>query len=195
MQCPAFRLALLFVVALPALSFANPIVINFDNLPDGASITNQYGGVTFSNAVALAAGMSLNEFEFPPLSGDVVAADDGAPVRIDFAQPVAMVSGYFTYVAPLVLRAFDASNVLLGSVSSAFSNNLALSGENGSVPNEFLQLAFGNISYVTFTGDVFGGSFALDNLSFEVPGQIPVPEPGTIILTLLGAVALRRRRR
>jgi hypothetical protein len=189
------RVASLIVIllALAAPSVANPIVINFDSLSDSAIITNQFSGVTFSNALALKSGLSLNELEFPPFSGSDVASDNGGPMRIDFAQPVSSVGGYFTYAEPLTLRAFNASNSLLGSILSPFSSNEALSGDLGSSPNEFLLLAFNNISYVTFAGDPLGGSFTLDDLTYtNTLTTAPVPEPGTLGLVLLCGIGLMR---
>jgi murein DD-endopeptidase MepM/ murein hydrolase activator NlpD len=174
---------------------AAPVTIDFDTLSDSDIISTQYPGVTFSHTIALTAGISLNEFEFPPLSGATVASDLDGPIRVDFAQPVSDVSGHFTYAAPLTARAFNASNVLLGSVSSLFSMNEGLSGDIGSTPNELLELAFDNIAYVIFSGDPLGGSFTLDNLSYT-PGTVAtVPEPGTITFLLLGLLGLTRSRR
>ena len=182
--------AILILLAYPVPSIANPIGIDFNTLTDSEFISTQYSGVTFSNAIALTAGISLDEFEFPPESGSTVASDYGAPMQINFAQSVNDVGGYFTYAEPLTLDAYSARNVLLGSVSSPFSNNEALSGVAGSSPNEFLNLPFNNISYVTFAGDPFGGSFTLDDLTYTPgsSGPSPVPEPGTLSLILLGGI-------
>jgi hypothetical protein len=195
--CPvvrhAFRLSVFCVLLLPAQLFASPITIDFENLNDGNIIATQYAGLTFSNAIALTAGVSVNEFELPPHSGSNVASDNGGPMRIDFAQPVSDVGGYFTYGVPLSLKAFDSNGTVLGSASSLFSSNFALSGDLGSSSNELLQLAFGGISYVTFAGDPAGGSFALDDLTYSPDGgPAPVPEPGTLLLMATGGLALVR---
>src|SRR5207244_4503963 len=71
---PYLCLCLLLVLASPARLIADPIVIDFEGLQDGTILSNQYSGVTFSNAIILTAGISLNEFEFPPLSGTNVAS-------------------------------------------------------------------------------------------------------------------------
>jgi hypothetical protein len=189
------RVGVFVLLALPTQLLASPITIDFENVADGESITTQYAGVTFSNAIGLTAGVSLNELEFPPHSGTTVAGDSGGPMRIDFAQPVNDIGGYFTYAAPLVLQAFDASGTVLGSLSSLFSSNLALSGDPGSSPNDFLQLAVSNVSYVTFAGLSSGGSFALDDVTYTPGGLSPVPEPGTLLLVLTGGLGLIRSRR
>jgi hypothetical protein len=167
-------------------SGADPITINFDNLADSNGISTQYAGLTFSNAIVLTAGVSLNDADFPPHSGFNVAGDNGGPMRIDFSTPVSDVGGYFTYNQSLLLSAYGAGNVLLGSVPSAFSANYVSSGNT---PNELLQLAFTNIAYVTFSGDPAGGSFALDDLTYNPAQTAPVPEPGTLSLVLMSGAS------
>src|ERR1700674_3903171 len=103
----ACGLAIAILLLAPRNVLANPIVINFEGLSDSTILTNQYPGLSFSNAIILTAGISLNEFEFPPFSGSNVASDNGGPMRIDFTQPVADVGGFFTYAESLTLRAFD----------------------------------------------------------------------------------------
>ena len=129
-------------------------VITFEGFPDSTILTNQYPGLTFTNAIILSAGISLNEFEFPPHSGTNVAVDNGGPITIDFARPVTSFGGYFTYLEPLTLAAFNASDLQVITASSAFSSNDALFGDTGSSPNEFIDVsAAGGISSVTITGD------------------------------------------
>jgi hypothetical protein len=174
---------------------ASAVSIDFETLADGAVVTNQFAGVTFSNATALKSGFSLNEVEFPPHSGSVVVFDDGGPMTLLFSSPVTQVSAFFTYVAPLTLTAWDAFDVALGSVLSLFSTNAALSGDPGSAPNEFLELAFASgIAKLTVSGDAGGGSFVLDDLSFT-PTTLSVPEPGTAALTAIALAGLLARRR
>jgi hypothetical protein len=183
----------LVALALAGVSPAFADLLNFEGFPDGTAITTQYPGVTFSHATVLTAGVSLNEFEFPPHSGSNVVFDDGGPMLISFGAPVTAVSGYFTYGELLTLTAFDALNNPVGSVSSAFFNNEALSGDLGSSPNEFLQLTFaGGISSVTFAADSAGGSFTLDDLTVSA-----VPEPASLVLllTVLAGVATTHYRR
>jgi hypothetical protein len=168
--------------------------VDFDNLNDGDPVTNQYAYATFANTIALSAGISLNEFEFPPHSGTNVASDFGGPIQIDFSVPVSMFSAYFTYLEPLTLTAFDAANAAVGSATSAFSSNLALSGDPGSSPNELLAIAFASgISHITILGDPGGGSFTMDDVTFAPIGTSAVPEPSTfLILSVLLALILRR---
>jgi len=172
------------------------VVIDFDSLNDGDIVTTQFSGVTFQNTVALTAGISLNEFEFPPRSGSNVVSDNGGPITIAFDAPVLSFSGYFTYLVPLTLTAFDAGNSQVGQAVSVFSSNLALSGDPGSSPNELLSVAFaGGISSISITGDPLGGSFTLDDATFE-SAAAEVPEPGTLSFLTAGSIlfALRRRK-
>ncbi len=179
---------------------ADPIVIDFEGLNDGDSVTTQYAGVTFSNAAVLTAGITLNELEFPPHSGSNVVFDSGGPMTIDFADPILSFGGYFTYAEALSLDAFDAGSNLVASASSAFGSNMALSGDPGSSPDEFLDVTFATgISSVTITGDPAGGSFVLDDATITpIGGPESVPEPVTSVPLAIAAIALaavfRRRR-
>jgi hypothetical protein len=168
--------------------------IDFEGLPDSTIVTTQYPGLTFTNAIILTAGISLNEFEFPPHSGTNVVSDNGGFMTIAFSTPVTSVSGYFTYLEPLTLTAFDSGSNQLGQTFSAFSRNLALSGAPGSSPNELLALNFSTgISSVTIAGDPVGGSFVLDDLPYS-PLVDVTPEPASILLFLTGAAVLAATR-
>jgi hypothetical protein len=174
--------AAFFLMASPAKA----TLIDFEGFPDRTVVTNQYPGLVFSNAIILTAGVSLNEFAFPPHSGVNVLVDDGGPISITFSSPVSSFSAYFTYSVPITADAFAAGNVLLGHVSSMFSNNEAMSGVSGSTPNEFLALSeAGDISEVVITGSTDGTSFAMDDLSYS-GSTMGTPELSTWALTILG---------
>jgi hypothetical protein len=192
------RLPVSFVACLalaaPAI-LADTITINFEGLPDSTIVTNQYSGVIFSNAIILAAGISLNEFEFPPHSGTNVASDNGGPMSITFSTPIQSFGGYFTYAELLTVDAFGIGNTLLASVTSPFSNNEALSGVSGSSPNELLQVSsLSGISRVTITGDPAGGSFVLDD-AISTTAITGVPEPSGLSLAVVGVLLFAVLRR
>src|SRR4051812_2623414 len=104
-------LRLSIIIAMLAICspplFASPIVIDFDGLAELDRVTTQFPRLTFANATVLTAGSLLNDLEFPPHSGQNAVTDDGGAVSIDFASPVISVGGYFTYLAPVQLAAFD----------------------------------------------------------------------------------------
>lgn len=178
----------LLIVTHPTSARAS--TIDFEGFPDSTIITDQYPGLTFTNTIILAAGISLNEFEFPPYSGLNVASDNGGPITIDFSTPVTSFGAYFTYLEPLTLAGFDASNDEVASAVSLFSTNDALYGDPGSSPNELIQVSFAEgISSVTITGDPLGGSFALDDATYTTAAT-STPEPFSIALTLTGILAL-----
>ena len=194
----ACGLAAAISIGLGGSASATTLTYGFDAFSDGSSLTTQYAGLTFAHATVLKAGISLNEFSFPPRSGDGVLFDDGGPIEITFAALAHSVSLYATYFDGLTLSAYDSSNQLLSSVTSAFVANLADgSGDPGSSPNELFTLssADGLIARIVIASSAAGGSMVLDDLSVS-SAAAAVPEPGTLALMLggLGAAALRRRR-
>jgi len=140
--------------------------LTFEGLLDSTVLTNQYAGVTFSNAIILTAGNSLDEFEAPPHAGTNVASDNTGPMTIGFASPVRSFSGYFTYGVPLSIQAFGSSNNPVGAAASAYPDNEAISGISGSHANELLQVASAaGIYKVVIAGSAQGASFTVDDIT------------------------------
>lgn len=182
-----------FFVLIGTSASAAPLLLDFESLSDGESVSSQFAGMTFSNAATLTAGISLNEFDFPPHSGSNVVFDDGGAMLIQFTAPIFSFGGFFTYAAPLTLTAFDAGHNAVTSVSSAFLSNLGL--DAGSVPNEFLTVLWASgISSVTIHGDAFGGSFTLDDATVTPLDTTTVPEPATLALVGIGLALVAGRR-
>jgi hypothetical protein len=185
-----------FSAAMVGLGVAGDLsatTINFEGFPDSTILTTQYPGLTFSNTIILTAGISLNEFEFPPYSGVNVTSDNNGPITIDFTTPITSFSGYFTYLEPLTLDGYDASDTEVASAASEFSNNTACLGgppcfgDPGSSPNELISLSFvGGMSSVTIAGDPFGSSFTMDDVSYTSG----TPEPSTFPFVISGAAAI-----
>src|ERR1017187_8060848 len=91
-----FSLVLL-AVALSTPIAAGTVTLTFEGFPDSAILTTQYSGMTFGDAIILTAGITLNEFEFPPHSGSNVASDNNGPMTISFTSPTQSFSGYISY--------------------------------------------------------------------------------------------------
>jgi hypothetical protein len=184
------RPALLLLLASVQLSAGT---IDFEDQADGTILTNQYPGMTFTNATVLTVGIGLNEFDFPPRSGLNVIFDDGGPITLVFASPVLSFTGHFTYLAPVTLYAYDAGHTLLATATSQYSNNLGLSGEPGSRPNEPLALAFATgIARIEIRGQAAGSSLTLDDVVTNTV-ETSIPEPGTLILSLASLALLTYR--
>ncbi|MFZ4700788.1 MAG: hypothetical protein ACOYMG_12125 [Candidatus Methylumidiphilus sp.] len=154
----------LFIISFP--TFSASTTLNFEGLADSAAVTNPYSGITFSNTVALTAGFSLNQTDYPPHSGAGVVGDDGnGPMGIVFSNPADDVSAWFTFGSLLTINAYGANGSFLGSVNSGASNNF------GSV----VQIAMGyqGIGSLQIAGAV-PGTFVMDDLSFT-SSTVPIP--------------------
>ncbi|MDX2186015.1 MAG: hypothetical protein SFV32_03710 [Opitutaceae bacterium] len=186
---------LLSSLAVFTAAGASAGTIDFESIPDLENVTTQYSskGITFGNATALTAGISLNEFDFPPRSGTNVIVDSGGPLVGSFDAPVEFVEAFLTYTLPVTFSVFDVKGNLLASLISQYTDNL----QTGSNPsNEKFYLASNvGIGSFSFAGGAFGNSFALDDLRFEEKDKQSVPE-GASFWTLLAvpAVLLLKRR-
>src|SRR5579883_832757 len=163
------RLSCVLLLLTAVVTLAQPTLaatLDFEGFADGTTLTVQYPGLTFANAVIATSGGTLNAAQFPPHSGVNVVTDAGGPMSITFATPVQIVSGYFTHTTTLNLSGFNAQGQLVATATSASSNNGSMTG-NGATPNEYIQLTSASgISRVTITGDLGGFSFTLDDLTY-----------------------------
>jgi hypothetical protein len=183
-------LAGMLVVSLWSVPCASAVTVDFEGFADTTPIINQYApiGVTFLNATVIKAGFSLNEFEFPALSGQNVIFDDGGFVTGLFTTPTSTLSIHVTYTVPVTLVAFDASNVQVGSVTSLFAQNFASSGN---APNELLSISFGGgISSFRLQGDATGQSFVADNLTFGTATTTVPDTAGSFGLLLVSVIGM-----
>jgi len=196
------RVACGLALAATSAVQAAPIVQDFESFSDGDIVGSSLAGVTFiSNGTVLAAGISLNEFEFPPRSGTNVVFEGGGGITgaiiITFTTPVNSVGAFLTYTSTITLAAYDASFGFLGSVTSLFGSNTTTTGDPGSSPNELLEItSAAGISFVAFNGSPAGGSFVLDDLTYDRRGGGTIPLPGTaLLLVAAGGAAVAARRR
>jgi hypothetical protein len=187
---------LVTLLTLPASIQAAPITIDFEGLEDLSDVGLQIPGLTITNAMVLSAEISLNEEELPPASGSNVVFDSGGPLTIAFEDLVASVGGSFNYYLPVTLEAFDSLGNSLGSTTTQFLSNAVGFGDEGSLQNEFIGLALSSprIASVTLTGGPDGGSFTLDDLTYDNAGPTTVPEPGSLSLFFVGYAALWAKR-
>ena len=183
----------LVTLALAAIPAQAATIIDFEGLADSTPIGTTYSalGITFTNALVITAGISLNELEFPPTSGQNAVIDNGGPIQLAFASPVSSFFAYFTYASPLTLTAYDSANDVLTSAVSAFSQNFVSSGNP---PDESISLTYSTgIDHITIAGDPAGGSFVMDDVTFNTSissGGPSTPEPRTLLLSLIAFSAL-----
>jgi hypothetical protein len=194
MRWRGMQWSLLLVAAGPVCAQNAPF--GFEGLADSTILANQYPGAGFSGTIVLAAGISLNDLEFPPHAGSNVAGDNGGPINISFASPLRAFSGYFTYNVTLTMQALGSSNQVLTSASSQFSHNEAISGAAGSHPNEVISVrSTTGISKITITGSTQGASFTVDDATaitlcdLNQDGYTNVRDAQAILNEALGATA------
>ena len=167
------RMLLIFALLFVPMA-AQALTLDFEDLPEGTPVTDQYFslGVSFEHAILLTAGVNLDDYDYPPHSGSNVLSDDGGPLTIAFSTPMAYLSLHTTYGLPLTIRLFGGDGALLEDLSSAFSSNGLVSGDPGSQPNELITYTNDSgIGAVVIAGAPWGRSFVLDDLAIA-----PLPE-------------------
>jgi len=185
------------VAVLASQCRAGQLDVDFEAFADGVVLSNQVPGLSFNNLTVLTTSGSLNGAEFPPQSGVAAGFDSGGPVTMTInlaalgALEVTGISGYFTYVTPLLVEIFGPGNVLLGSTNSLFSSNFVSSGNP---PSELIGLVGADIRSMKITGQPAGESFVVDDLSLTfTPASETVPEPGAALGVLAGLALLGLR--
>jgi hypothetical protein len=194
----------ILLLALAGTSQAD-IYINFDNLADGTNVGNNYAGMTFTNALVQAQGISLSPIFTPASAPNVAVNLPGGTMTIAFTTGIPYFQAHFTYIEPLSLVFMD-GGATLDTVDSEFDCNdlfsISLnsctdgSTDVGPAPNELISYAAvdGNvITSVSITSaSGLSDTFTIDNIS-------SVPEPSSLFLlvnaALLVAVILRKKRR
>jgi hypothetical protein len=205
MKLQTMGVALLGVALLAGQARAAVVTINFDNLGNGAVVTNQYAGVTFSSS---GGDVILTTAQNPPYLGSVPNLICSGPVGgpVDCTHDVIL-----TFSTPVNNLTFDAfGNQTPAPGTFALVDVFRVSG--GSILNQALNVSHTvhcgsptldclgdpqSLPYVGITQivihnntDTAGTSY--DNFSFTVPDT--VPEPSTLFLTgLFGIVWAGRR--
>lgn len=185
---------LLVCVACSATAHADTVVIDFEGLADQEVLAAQFqsSDVQFSDGMVALSGLVgglLNEFDYPPASGDAVAINTADAMVIDFLRPVIHVAGRFTYAGgPLTLTGRSGVSDVV-SASSGATENLASVG----VPNDYIALDYAAGLTSLVIGGLPGITFTLDDLEVEFAAGTPMPEPTTTLLVGVALVAAARR--
>lgn len=152
--------------------------IDFEAYADNTPLTNEVAGLAFAGGVILTAGVSLNEFDFPPSSGVNVLGALSGTLDIALDAPATGFSGYFTHLEGLTFSGYDALHNLLFSIATANDSNLG-----GST---LISHSANGLAFLSITG-AQGLGFTLDDL--DIQSGAAIPEPGSLALLVLGAFA------
>jgi len=174
-----FRILIIFVCGIFAYHSAHAGYVDFEGFADNDSISTQISGLTFSDATALTAGVTLNEIEFPPHSGSNVIAVFGGTLTISFNAPINLVSGYISYATATgaTLSLYDINNALL---ADAFFP--APAAQNNIVSNQFISFSISGIQAMAVSLDG-NNPFTFDDLAF-------IPEPASHMLIAIGILGI-----
>jgi hypothetical protein len=168
---------------------ANTITFSEVPLPTDTALTNQYSslGVSFTGLFYNPLPTRTFPNITPPSAGNFLSTSPtGSPFIISFAQSQSAAA--FSMVTNPGTSTFEA--LLNGSVVDSFSSATAFSN----ITNNFYGFTGVSFDAIRVTP---GGSFSqaiIDNIQFNSAAQ-SVPEPFTIIGTLVGGTAAMRMRK
>lgn len=124
----------------------------------------------------------------PTLSGSPLYNGSIAILFDTDVAGVGLSAGFFNAAGGTAIKAYDRTGALLGSVVNTGTGIEFL----GLVTDDGLAHIAG-LGFSLVGDEPFG--YVIDNLRFGLPGQINVPEPGTLALFGLGALGFMRARR
>lgn len=175
---------------------ASANLIDFDNLEDFAVATSGISGVDIEGLVALSAGLSLNEFQFPPRSGSIAATNESSEVIFVFGPRIFSFSAYFSYVEPFQLFAYGVNGENLGIFPSAKNSHFA-DGDSlvNFIHEEIKIFAEEPISKIIISSDSTY-SYVVDDVTFSHVTQVPELSTSMYFifgLTLISGCFARRK--
>lgn len=188
------------VVAL-AVPHAAAVVIDFESLSVGATVTNQYSTATFSS-IAGQENRVMNGPFAHMICTAAIGGDENCtqPVFVDFTNPVNNLS--FVAIEPNEYGTIATVRIYENFIYTADYNitGLATQANTFGYGNQFVSLsAYSNITRIEIlgpggVGDIdnsySGNGVGWDTFTFEV-----VPAPATGVLLGLAALSTPRRRR
>ena len=207
------------VLALPAAPAA-AVLINFDDLTDGTTLSNQYAGVTFAAngftgaggpyfdwatntdmTIVSIAGGDIGTLGTPSLvSGNILRSfsgwlgeDGDASFSITFASAINAISMDFAGVYD---TAEDSANVRIFAYDGATLLG-SVAGPASTTGQFTLSYAASNITRVVVTPGSFYDWVGVDNINYTPATAGAVPEPATWAMMIAGfgliGGTLRRR--
>jgi hypothetical protein len=192
-----FRRVLYFAfvaVMLGAASLAHATVINFEDLTDGAVVTNQYAadGITFSSegGEQILVTTQPQYLSTPPnfICTGTSSIDCVGSVIFTFATPVNDLQFDAVGNQNAVGTPFAVADIYQNGVLTVSNLDLLVSLGNESPDHQDFS-AYGNITKVVIHGNTDPAGTGYDTISF-VAGVVSIPEPGTLSLFGLGILAL-----
>lgn len=183
------RAGLVAIVAGISCASANAglVVINFDNLPSGTTVTNQYPEATFS---AGSGGNTAFSFGSAHSAPNIICTPSCiVDTYVDFTNPVKNLT-FWAIEANAAGHTAD-FNVF---VNGSFAATVPFISSGGAPHNEFVDLsAFTNVTRLEIVNILNNptteNGIGWDTFSFEV-----IPAPGSLALLAIGGLAAVRRR-
>jgi hypothetical protein len=203
-------LAISLVPVLFSMNAAQAAVITFSNAISGAtSYSFDEDGDLASDVIfsttdpfgfnTVGPGPNMTYINEPGLEGTTFLSTD---LRVDFLHGASgalsfgyAVSGVGLMINALTFNVYNNSNSLLTSVVSN-ANYTPIGSGFSSFPEAYVTASFSGIaSYATFNFNSSAPRYILDNFGGNFGSAEAVPEPGSILLMLGGALGLLSRKR